>query len=94
MVNESFRSGRGLAPIVETPNIAFGANDFTIRQLMNKTGPNFLKSSRHNINLDESLDSEMVDEMHSFIGEQPTSVSRRKNSGPAFPNMPSISSNG
>jgi hypothetical protein len=61
--------------------------------MMNKTGPNFLKSSK-NINLDESLESERLDEMHSFINEQPTSVSRRKASGTGFPMMPSISSAG
>ena len=59
-------SGKGgLAPVVETPNIGFGANDFTIRHMMNKTGPNFLKSTR-DIGLDDSLESEMLDEMHSY----------------------------
>lgn len=54
---------------------------------MNKTGPNFLKSNR-NIDLDESLESEMLGEMNqSFINEQ---NSRRQGSG--F--MPSISSAG
>jgi hypothetical protein len=58
-VNQSFQSGKGgLAPIVETPNIGFGANDFAMRHMMNKTGPNFLKSTR-NIGLDESLESEL-----------------------------------
>ena len=59
--------------------------------MMNKTGPNFLKSTRE-IGLDESLESEIMDEMHSYQHEQPTSISRRQGSG--FPAMPSISSAG
>ena len=75
---------------MNTPNLGFG-NDLTVRQMMNKTGGNFLKSSK-NINLDESLESEQLDEMHSYLYDQPTTV-RRKNSG-GFPHMPSISSGG
>ena len=79
--NQSFQSGRGLAPIVETPSIGFG-NDFAIKHMMNKTGPNFMKSTR-NVGLDDSLESEMLDEMNDYP------VSKR-----GFPHMPSISTAG